>query len=70
MVHNLVKMDRKALVKLFYEERTVERDYRQCLVGEELFVNKSTIPKGQNQNLGFRNTLVIQGYLLLMPRGS
>ena len=69
MVHNLVKRDSKVLVRLFYEERAVERDYRQCLV-EELFVNKSTIPKGQNQNLGFRNTLVIQGYLLLMPRGS
>ena len=61
LVHNLVKRDREALVMLLYEERTVERDYRQCLVGEELFVNKSTIPKGQNQNLGFRNTLVIRG---------
>ena len=70
IVYNLVKRDSEALVRLFYEERTVERDYRQCLVGEELFVNKSTIPKGQNQNLGFRNTLVAQGYLLLMPRGS
>ena len=69
LVHNLVKRDREALVRLFYEKRTVEKDYRQCLVDEELFVNKSTFPKGQNQKLGFRNTLVIQGYLLLMPRG-
>ena len=70
MVHNLVKRDREALVRLFYEERTVERSHKQCLVGEELFVSKSTFLKGQNQKLGFRNTLVIQGYLLLMPRGS
>ena len=39
MVHNLVKRDREALVRLFYEERAVERDYRQCLVGEELFAS-------------------------------
>ena len=69
LVHNLVKRDREALVRLFCEERTAERGHRQCLVGEELF-EQVNISKGQNQRLGFRNTLVIQGYLLLMPRGS
>ena len=61
LVHNLVKRDMEALVRLFCEGRAVERGHKQCLVGEELFVNKSTFPKGQNQKLGFRNTLVIQG---------
>ena len=51
MVHNLVKKDSEALVRLFYEERAVERDYRQCLVGEELFVNKSTNQKGRTETL-------------------
>ena len=48
MVHNLVKRDRKALLRLFYEERAVERDYRQCLVGEELF---GQFQKGRTKTL-------------------
>ena len=46
LVHNLVKMDIEALVRLFCEGIAVEGSHRQCLVGEELFVNKSTFPKG------------------------
>ena len=49
LVHNLVKRDREALVRLFCEERTAERGHRQCLVGEELFeqvnISKRAEPK-------------------------
>ena len=61
LVHNLVKRDMEALVRLFCEGRAVEGVTSSVLLVKELFVNKSTFPKGQNQKLGFRNTLVIQG---------